>query len=152
MPYQKFQSTHPHEVRRSHCFYFFSITVFQSTHPHEVRHAKCSLSTSTYRFNPRTHTRCDFPPGAASGVPVFQSTHPHEVRLVQQFPCLTIRRFQSTHPHEVRPACPDEVSMAATVSIHAPTRGATFQQHDHRIRLFIQGFNPRTHTRCDIIG
>ena len=83
--------------------------------------------------------------------------------------CLTKGKFQSTHPHGVRQGNVVEVpTQMATVSIHAPTRGATrtergwiatvrFQsthphgvrQSLHRCRVADKGFNPRTHTGCD---
>ena len=34
------------------------------------------------------------------------------------------------------------------VSIHAPTRGATYM---YRLRQFISSFNPRTHEGCDFV-
>ena len=35
------------------------------------------------------------------------------------------------------------------VSIHAPTRGATYRGGERSCRFVYGGFNPRTHTRCD---
>ena len=57
---RKFQSTHPHGVRRKELGTLRQKDVFQSTHPHGVRLA------------PEPHLRSDG---------VFQSTHPHGVRL-----------------------------------------------------------------------
>ena len=78
--------------------------------------------------------------------------------------------FQSTHPHGVRHRVASISSYFSIVSIHAPTRGATcliirtishksFQStHPHGVRLggsllhlSTSGFNPRTHTGCDIM-
>ena len=57
---------------------------------------------------------------------MFQSTHPHGVRLRRNHPRTISTKFQSTHPHGVR------------------RRAATPTFYD------IRGFNPRTHTGCDI--
>ena len=55
--------------------------------------------------------------------------------------------FQSTHPHGVRLALITAKHTTRTVSIHAPTRGATSSSHcSWSMRLC---FNPRTHTGCD---
>ena len=80
-------------------------------------------------FNPRTHTGCDIQKRSTSS-----QSH----------------LFQSTHPHGVRPTTSAFISVAALVSIHAPTRGATFV-HIFGFRLDV-GFNPRTHTGCDTRG
>ena len=79
--------------------------------------------------------------------------------------------FQSTHPHGVRLKRFGGSAMRRNVSIHAPTRGATTQNsitkmgyefqstHPHGVRhnCFAafsppNGFNPRTHTGCDVVG
>ena len=55
--------------------------------------------------------------------------------------------FQSTHPHGVRPYQASLFEETGTVSIHAPTRGATqLSNCPNYLRL---SFNPRTHTGCD---
>ena len=78
------------------------------------------------------------------------------------------RKFQSTHPHGVRHRSTNGYDKAITVSIHAPTRGATFAnfiskptfkfqsthphgvRHESTLRIFTRlRFNPRTHTGCD---
>ena len=121
----KFQSTHPHGVRRSFNLFITCFSWFQSTHPHGVR--PCRSSPSAY-----TH--------------VFQSTHPHGVRPEADCWGELSGLFQSTHPHGVRlpgygrflvPGCfnprthtgCDRLAVprhrTTSVSIHAPTRGAT---------------------------
>ena len=77
-------------------------------------------------FNPRTHTGCDqFWVVPRIVVMLFQSTHPHGVRHIYDDAIHITTQFQSTHPHGVRhpyllfPPC------RCSVSIHAPTRGAT---------------------------
>ena len=55
--------------------------------------------------------------------------------------------FQSTHPHGVRHNHVLGEYQGPSVSIHAPTRGAT---QNSAILWSLRGcFNPRTHTGCD---
>ena len=61
---------------------------------------------------------------------------------------LVLYLFQSTHPHGVRHARLLRSKAGQQVSIHAPTRGATYQHHLLLKRT--NRFNPRTHTGCDI--
>ena len=80
----------------------------------------------TDSFNPRTHTGCDHTPGRVELLALmFQSTHPHGVRL--ELIVLNV--------------------VLSSVSIHAPTRGATYgnepllgeaqfqSTHPHGVRL-----------------
>ena len=98
-------------------------------------------------FNPRTHTGCDYASPSNCGSPMmFQSTHPHGVRRVNGVYVINIKKFQSTHPHGVRHGVEDAPVMAALVSIHAPTRGAT---RHFKVIGRSRSFNPRTHTGCD---
>ena len=55
----------------------------------------------------------------------FQSTPPHEGRLVYLLYFLILPRFQSTPPREGRHCQPATPCYHRSVSIHAPTRGAT---------------------------
>ncbi len=102
------------------------IILFQSTHAHGVRLFKLGYFIYRDCFNPRTHTACDCH-YHYHGVwwLMFQSTHAHGVRHI--FICLKQSRlmFQSTHAHGVRLA----TQVFATDWY---------------------GFNPRTHTACDI--
>ena len=50
--------------------------------------------------------------------------------------------FQSTHPHGVRPFCSRGKSTTKTVSIHAPTRGATKHVKYFVIRILFQSTHP----------
>ena len=66
----RFQSTHPHGVRRCRLLPFGIDREFQSTHPHGVRpQQKPQISV----------------------VIKFQSTHPHGVRLIQNYPVSYLR-------------------------------------------------------------
>ena len=147
----KFQSTHPHGVRRVntelwsgnlHSFNPRTRTgcdlrnrqpkqkepQFQSTHPHGVRLEYCMKQRQRLTsFNPRTRTGCDrrfYVDEATTGT--FQSTHPHGVRHRPVNTLISQPLFQSTHPHGVRP-----VVLASWMCL-------------------IPSFNPRTRTGCDL--
>ena len=77
-------------------------------------------------FNPRTHTGCDsISTTLLLTSALFQSTHPHGVRRLRTVNTIHRSKFQSTHPHGVRPLMLS-IDKQGIVSIHAPTRGATF--------------------------
>ena len=103
-------------------------TAFQSTHPHGVR-------PGTYE----NYSLCV----------KFQSTHPHGVRHLVLDTVKTASSFQSTHPHGVRPGHDRRRAKLDGVSIHAPSRGATFVIHIFAVRSC---FNPRTLTGCDLLS
>ena len=84
--------------------------VFQSTHPRGVRHNGDPVWTY--------------------GV-LFQSTHPRGVRRVRSPPYKPSLVFQSTHPRGVRLRLLRQISKCKTISIHAPTRGATKNTSAH---------------------
>ena len=81
---------------------------------------------------------------------VFQSTHPHGVRHKSDKSSFLVIVFQSTHPHGVRLNKGVVTLDAVTVSIHAPTWGATvveslasdillFQStHPHGVRPYLE--------------
>ena len=121
-----FKATHPHGVRRITSAAGFYGNWFQSTHPHGVR-------PGTYE----NYSLCV----------KFQSTHPHGVRHLVLDTVKTASSFQSTHPHGVRPGHDRRRAKLDGVSIHAPSRGATFVIHIFAVRSC---FNPRTLTGCDI--
>ena len=123
-----FQSTHLQEVRRWLCLdlcYFVAIVSihaptrgatkyrsdifasnrFQSTHLQEVRLGVILTNSHKIGFNPRTYKWCDT---------YFTIT-------VQGF-----FKFQSTHLQEVRHYIDSWFDSVCYVSIHAPTRGATW--------------------------
>ena len=145
-----------------------SASKFQSTHPHGVRRFLSLLYRPLQGFNPRTHMGCDAAcekgvgeAGVSIHAPTwgatclmliadagesFQSTHPHGVRPSSSIMATALFRFQSTHPHGVRlefvhvkrlkwlfqSTHPHGVrpknlawAKAFAVSIHAPTWGAT---------------------------
>ena len=126
-----------------------TLSKFQSTHPHGVRPMTIKRRWRKLSFNPRTHTGCDkarqrhsstaecFNPRTHTGCDVvrghggrnfneFQSTHPHGVRRYLSAQRKHLLLFQSTHPHGVRPPYNRVRRVPLHVSIHAPTRGATY--------------------------
>ena len=124
----RFQSTHPHGVRQFRQRIFKLTETFQSTHPHGVRRRIALCWSITQRsFNPRTHTGCDFDKDDLSHLhALFQSTHPHGVRrLVNN---LLNKRYSVSIHAPTRGATLYHQGGATSylVSIHAPTRGATF--------------------------
>ena len=95
-------------------------------------HEGCDLSsmrmmTMTDGFNPRTHEGCD---------------------RIYQVHANGFRRFQSTHPRGVRLVTSPLATLSCSVSIHAPTRGATSRWASTSTAHTC--FNPRTHEGCDI--
>ena len=91
----------------------FALTLFQSTHPRGVRPSLTATSAGEW---------------------LFQSTHPRGVRQVTGISERDIMSFQSTHPRGVRHARAEGGSHEASISIHAPTWGATFGGR-HRRKL-----------------
>ncbi len=120
-------------------------------------------------FNPRSHTGSDPNQHIFPSAQEFQSTLPHGERPLYQIIKEVASIFQSTLPHGERqyPFC--FYLLCTLISIHAPTRGATFLPreyylHDgfqstlphgerHRISgrsLSKMNFNPRSHTGSDV--
>ena len=126
-PDSQFQSTHLHEVRRS------------------IMHKQLSDMPVSIHAPTRGATRTGHIPTLLRIV--FQSTHLHEVRPLSNIDDALTCEFQSTHLHEVRLVNVSYLYHRVTVSIHAPTRGATIGTG--RICQALPGFNPRTYTRCD---
>ena len=123
--------------------------LFQSTLPREERQSWRTHSLKGVNFNPRSHERSDdttaFIPGNSV---LFQSTLPREERLFLHLPLLPVLRFQSTLPREERRnLCGNPVNFSL-ISIHAPTRGATFFAVFPCFGIYY--FNPRSHERSDL--
>ena len=186
----EFQSTHPHGVRhRMVISGYFRFGFNPRTHTGCDSEQRTRLA-ATGCFNPRTHTGCDackepvaVDLGGSIHAPTRGATPPNDTT-----PCFVM--FQSTHPHGVRrfatqgvrpnrcfnprthtgcdSMCCIHYAIGFEVSIHAPTRGATFSNfkiyvlclfqstHPHGVRLCAAKhknlhscFNPRTHTGCD---
>ena len=110
---------------------------------------RCKACSLAFSFNPRTHTGCDsksagsllhltdvsihaptrgatYSAHTGRTLPcLFQSTHPHGVRPLRLGQVSPGEQFQSTHPHGVRRGVVRRICVVCSVSIHAPTRGAT---------------------------
>ena len=124
---RRFQSTHPHGVRR---YYLNNSEVKEQVSIHAPtwgatddkyiipKKEKVSIHAPTWGA-----TRCRVYPKVAQR---FQSTHPHGVRLNSTIDGTAALQFQSTHPHGVR--------LPMT-----------------HLSIFQRRFNPRTHMGCDII-
>ena len=93
------------------------VSTFQFTHLHEVRR----VNNDFFKF-----------------IGEFQFTHLHEVRRFWASHRQGSYRFQFTHLHEVRRISPAGKYRRQTISIHAPTRGATAPQK-------IPSAKPQTH-------
>ena len=160
-----FQSTHPHGVRliqRMRKTNDEEVSIHAPTRGATyVPESLCRLLSC---FNPRTHTGCDFlliiafiiypgfNPRTHTGCDCnirwhllffkFQSTHPHGVRQVAGLKTERTGVFQSTHPHGVRLRqylCRQSI---LSVSIHAPTRGATLVPNSYRPKNKFQSTHP----------
>ena len=119
---------------------------FQSTLPREERPTRTSFFPVCDNFNPRSHERSDL---TIDG-------------------CCSNLRFQSTLPREERLCNSAWFLVAQHISIHAPTRGATWgcfcdyiifrfqstlpreeRQCQRIINMVLGYFNPRSHERSD---
>ena len=152
--------------------YLATLIKFQSTLPREERPVRrYSLPLISVNFNPRSHERSDNIQNLTFALTKrFQSTLPREERR-----CMRVRiaaplcnfnprshersdryrnpapyiywRFQSTLPREERRYAPVLGCLGVSISIHAPTRGATtalciiYPSYNY--------FNPRSHERSD---
>ena len=125
--------------------------VFQSTLPRGERHpAFHQINNCLSYFNPRSHEGSDltaFP--KFPSVTTFQSTLPRGERLNGLKTAVTTAIFQSTLPRGERPNANWNGRPRNYISIHAPTRGATFCKI--KMRLIIHNFNPRSHEGSDAI-
>ena len=144
-----FQSTHPLGVRLMQQLITTPNKVFQSTHPLGVRLNQLVLvCVKRICFNPRTHSGCDcsFTMGLFNSAGFNPRTHS---------------------------GCDRHIGVEGAmmqVSIHAPTRGATYYhgtikrllwfqsthplgvRHKYELsHIIVLSFNPRTHSGCDIV-
>ena len=109
--------------------------------------ARCWRPANLY-FNPRTHVGCDIRGDMEKGkLHRFQSTHPRGVRRFAKMLGTGPRIFQSTHPRGVRRSAYLAEWSLSTISIHAPTWGAT--NSIRSLWVGFRDFNPRTHVGCD---
>ena len=146
---------------------------FQSTHPHGVRRAAVAR---IYRpgcvsiHAPSRGATCEDVRNTILVIK-FQSTHPHGVRPTPELMPIARTAFQSTHPHGVRlwpsfgRCCecrcfnPRTLTGCDTGRVLCGLFPFLFQStHPHGVRLVLYGpatgiawrFNPRTLTGCDV--
>ena len=94
-------------------------------------------------FNPRTHEGCDYVLLQRRCLyTLFQSTHPRGVRLSETLSRRNRSRF-NPRTHEGCDLCEWFKGCTQTVSIHAPTRGATFASGSKVARKQFQSTHPR---------
>ena len=120
---------------------------FQSTLPREERRRSQSRSKKQTDFNPRSHERSD---GDVVVVFLtsqpFQSTLPREERHRQR--SAGQQQTISIHaPTRGATAAAKKTLKTEPISIHAPTRGATMYSQELAYTTFY--FNPRSHERSD---
>ena len=149
---------------------------FQSTLPRRERPAPDPDRRLHKNFNPRSHegsdgrsTRCEHsikisihaPTKGATSVltrlhahPSFQSTLPRRERPYIPGICLFPLLFQSTLPRRERPNSSNCLLQSATISIHAPTKGATTSLPLKIRRKLFQSTLPRRERRhtCAYLG
>ena len=118
----KFQSTRPRGARPIDTFWASGLRPFQSTRPRGARPLGRMSTCRTSSFNPRAHGGRDEP------------NPPQKYSLSQ---------FQSTRPRGARRTMQSRLCRSTTVSIHAPTGGAT--SHFCLTFVFTIRFNPRAH-------
>ena len=95
-------------------------------------------------FNPRAHGGRDLAHAIDRVVrDPFQSTRPRGARPLQALRRIRHPVFQSTRPRGARLAVIDADEIVLTVSIHAPTGGATRQGHGHDPGYRFQSTRPR---------
>ena len=144
-----FQSTLPREERLVQYSHIPILAIFQSTLPREERPNVPLTNTGFINFNPRSHERSDAitreitaltqisihapTRGATLGwnlynrVLIFQSTLPREERRDDpETECGTVQNF-NPRSHERSDYHTVQQCRRLLISIHAPTRGATYK-------------------------
>ena len=168
-----FQSTRPYGARRRHPSVADGRRLrFQSTRPYGARPWTRPVAMAIVScFNPRARTGRDVAStsmlrrvlivsihapvrGAtsrrhdAAGRDEFQSTRPYGARRARSCACSRADQlFQSTRPYGARHVRQSDLGRCASVSIHAPVRGATSSRRD--LAVVCDSFNPRARTGRD---
>ena len=165
--YKVFQSTHPRGVRLDSAKEEVTVQSISIHAPTwgatryisvRVKSVKISIHAPTWGatcissttdesnpdFNPRTHVGCDLRDFLSTSIwTIFQSTHPRGVRPNTKAVVRASSEFQSTHPRGVRPAPTIPRVQSSTISIHAPTWGATPNNKYFLCDLRFQSTHPR---------
>ena len=83
--------------------------------------------TNFQYFNPHSHEGSDTTPGVKdSKLAKFQSTLPRRERLASKRQQAFVQSFQSTLPRRERPCGGCNINLCKCISIHTPTKGATY--------------------------
>ena len=106
-----------------------------------------SVGVGFQDFNPRTHVGCDGTRGRCARLLAYFNPRTHVGCDVREFLKTLLLLFQSTHPRGVRQTKIAECEAAISISIHAPTWGATKCLCEMLVAYGY--FNPRTHVGCD---
>ncbi len=121
-----FQSTRPHGARLDNLLRRNVHSTFQSTRPHGARLMLHFLILTKLLFqSTRPHGARPEDMIIYIGLTLFQSTRPHGARLVIGFPSLHMASVSIHAPTRGATECGELVDGPVQVSIHAPTRGAT---------------------------
>ena len=123
---------------------------FQSTLPRGERRRLYSQRLSFDYFNPRSHEGSDIRPlFIRSAVILFQSTLPRGERLEWKDKCFEVVSISIHAPTRGATLPRSAIRSNADISIHAPTRGATASSDRGKIDSYIfQSTLPRGERRC----
>ena len=119
---------------------------FQSTLPREERPVSPIFDLQTSHFNPRSHERSDSCEMFSSPCTFYFNPRSHERSDTPIAIPTTPAQFQSTLPREERLSNVDFKSIPY-ISIHAPTRGATYFPNFASSVLLFQSTLPREERR-----
>ena len=123
-----------------------NISIHAPTRGATSNHASTNMSDD---FNPRSHERSDLPPNKNRLTHAYFNPRSHERSDLVIGVAITHYAFQSTLPREERPASLKSERQSISISIHAPTRGAT--SFKASVWLAPSHFNPRSHERSDVV-
>ena len=139
----RFQFTRPRGARRMMARMPRQMTTFQFTRPRGAR-LKCQrIPLATHCFNSRAHAGRDTGAANARRYTRFQFTRPRGARRTTTVFPSRVAEFQFTRPRGARHQHDAMPRRSRAVSIHAPTRGATGQQHRKHGQHRFQFTRPR---------
>ena len=142
----KFQSTHPRGVRQNRLRSKLVRSYFNPRTHEGCDSAESLALTCTSDFNPRTHEGCDHLIANHKTMQLDFNPRTHEGCDRQR---VNLPHFMSISIHAPTRGATTQAGRKTQlkyISIHAPTRGATMPT---MIRVPPCYFNPRTHEGCD---
>ena len=141
---KQFQSTHPRGVRRRLVLYLFINRRFQSTHPRGVRQVgRDFLLLIVVGFNPRTHEGCDKIVFFRKLATLCFNPRTHEGCDKRQHDSKKHVFCFNPRTHEGCDLFIPKSDTFLSVSIHAPTRGATYGECAFVASVLFQSTHPR---------